>query len=267
MLSSPAVRYMLATMWRDVIDIRDFYGTSLGRQCQRMINARLRRIWPDIKGQSVLGLGYAVPYLAAMREHAGRVIAAMPAEQGVLHWPPDGPGLTMLVDELALPLPDLSIDRVVLVHALEYSEQVRPLLREVWRVMAGSGRLIVIVPNRRGLWARFERTPFGHGLPYSGRQLSMTLRENMFTPVAVERALFLPPLRSRMVQSAAGAWETVGSRYFPVLGGVIIAEATKQIYAGTTAGARSRVRGYLPMPKQSRRVATDPKAERRTIWK
>ncbi|MBT6096099.1 MAG: methyltransferase domain-containing protein [Rhodospirillaceae bacterium] len=240
-------------MWRDVIDIRDFYGSSLGRQCRRMINARLRQMWPDAKGQSVLGLGYAVPYLGDYKESAARVIAAMPAQQGVLHWPADGPGQTTLVDELALPFEDLSMDRVIVVHALEYSEQVRPLLREVWRVLAGSGRLIVIVPNRRGLWARFERTPLGYGLPYSRQQLSHTLRENMFTPAETTRALFLPPLRSRMVQSMAGALETIGSRYFPMLGGVIIAEATKQIYAGTAAGAKAQVRGYVTMPNQTHR--------------
>lgn len=226
-----------------------------------MIGARLTQMWPDMKNLTVLGLGYGVPYLAAMRQRAGRVIAAMPAAQGVLHWPAEGPGLTTLVDELALPFDDLSMDRVVVVHALEYAEQVRPMLREVWRVLAGSGRLIVIVPNRRGLWARFERTPFGYGLPYSGQQLSQTLRENMFTPVEMTRALFVPPLRSRMAQSAAAAWETIGARYFPVLGGVIIAEATKQIYAGTTTEAKAGVPRYLPVPRQSRRIAGDPRRE------
>jgi len=244
-------------MWRDVVDIRDFYTSSLGRQCQRLINARVGELWPELSGLSVLGIGYAVPYLAAMRERAGRVVAAMPAQQGVLHWPADGAGLTTLVDELSLPFEDVSVDRVILVHALEYSEQVRPLLREVWRVLAGSGRLIVIAPNRRGLWARLERTPFGYGLPYSGQQLSYTLRENMFTPVQTTRALYMPPLRSRMVQSAAGAWERIGARYFSLLGGVIIAEATKQIYAGTTSGARARVKGYLPVTERASGVAGD----------
>ena len=244
-------------MWRDVVDIRDFYASSLGRQCQLLINARLHALWPDLTGHAVLGVGYAVPYLAAMRERAERVMAAMPAQQGVLHWPADGAGLTTLVDELSLPFEDLSMDRVILVHALEYSEQVRPLLREAWRVLAGSGQLIVVVPNRRGLWARLERTPFGYGLPYSGQQLSHTLRENMFTPVEINRALYMPPIRSRMIQSSAGAWERIGARYFSALGGVLIAEATKQIYAGTTAGARSRVKGYLPVTERAHGGAAD----------
>ena len=238
-------------MWRDVIDIRDFYGTSLGHQSQRFINVHLRRLWPESKGRSVLGLGYAIPYLTEHLDEATRVIATMPAKQGVLPWPADEKGLTALVDDLALPFQDLSFDRVILIHALEYAEQVRPLLREVWRILAGSGRLIVVVPNRRGLWARFERTPFGYGLPYSSQQLSHTLRENMFTPVNMSRALVMPPIHSRMVQSVGSACETIGTRYFSVLGGVIIAEATKQIYGGSLVSATKRVHRYLPLPKQS----------------
>ncbi len=227
----------------------------LGRQCQRLINIQLYELWPTLQNQSVLGLGYSTPYLAALRQRAGRVSAAMPAAQGVLHWPIEGPGLTTLVDELSLPFADLSLDRVILVHALEHSEQVRPFLREVWRVLAGGGRLIVIAPNRRGLWARFERTPFGSGLPYSSQQLSLTLRENMFTLTNMRRALFMPPLRSRMIHSTSGAWETIGARYFSVLGGVNIAEATKQIYAGSDAGVSSKIHSYLPVPGKTRPIS------------
>jgi len=235
-------------MWRDVVDIRDFYASPLGQAARRMIRRRVRSQWTDVTGQAVLGLGYATPYLGTFRHEAVRTIAAMPAPQGVLHWPPDDPGLTTLVDELELPFDDLAFDRVLLVHALEHAEQVRPLLREVWRVLSGSGRLIVIAPNRRGLWARFERTPFGHGLPYSARQLSLTLRDNMFTPLEIDRALFLPPLRSAMVRSTAGALERIGQRYFNTFGGVIVAEAVKQIYAATPTKDRSRLRRYLPVP-------------------
>ena len=238
-------------MWRDVVDLRDFYAGPLGQSAQRMIRRRLREHWPEVSGQSMLGLGYATPYLSTFRNEADRVFAVMPAGQGVLHWPRDDAGLTVLVDELELPFDDLSFERVLLVHALEYAEQVRPLLREVWRILAGSGRLIVVVPNRRGVWARFERTPLGHGLPYSAHQLSQTLRENMFTPLQIERALFVPPMRSRMIRSMAPALENIGRRAFNTFGGVIIAEATKQIYAATPLTQGSRIRRYLPVPGRS----------------
>ena len=218
-------------MWMDAVDLRDFYATDQGRVARIMIRRRIREIWPDVKGQTVVGMGYATPYLGVFRGEAERVIATMPAAQGVLHWPRDEGGLTTLTEETELPFPDLSVERLLLVHALECTEQVRPLLREAWRVLAGSGRLMVVVPNRRGLWARFERTPFGHGLPYSPGQLSRLLRETLFTPLQATAALFVPPVRRRFLLSSAGALENIGRRWFTTFAGVILMEATKQIYA------------------------------------
>ena len=183
-------------MWNDVVDLRDFYDSRLGQMARRLIRRRVRALWPDVPGQAVLGLGYATPYLRQFHGEAERVLAIMPAGQGVLPWPPEGPNAVALADETELPLPDRSVDRVLLVHGLECGEQVRDMLREVWRVMAGSGRLLVVAPNRRGIWARSDRTPFGQGQPYSPPQLSRLLRDNMFTPIQSSQALFMPPTRS-----------------------------------------------------------------------
>jgi len=218
-------------MWQDVVDIRDFYDTALGRTARRMVRRAVRAVWPDVRAQRVLGLGYATPYLGQFLGEAERVLAFMPAQQGVLHWPPSGPGLAALVDEGELPLPDLSIDRVLLVHALESSEAQRAMLREIWRVLTGNGRLLVVVPNRRGIWARMERTPLGSGHPYTQAQLSRLLRDNMFTPTRSARALFVPPVRSATLLRAAPALERAGLRWFPRVSGVVMVEAGKQLYA------------------------------------
>jgi len=175
----------------------------------------------------------------------------MPAAQGVIRWPAEEPSLVTLADEAELPLPDLSIDRAILVHALEHSEQLRPMLRELWRVLADGGRILVVVPNRRGIWARLDRTPFGQGLPYTLSQLSRLLRENMFTPIQSASALFMPPTASRFLLAWAPAWEGVGERWFPTFAGVVIIEATKQVYGAIPARperARKRERIYLPAP-------------------
>jgi len=227
-------------MWMDAVDLRDFYADSLGGVARRMIRRRIRAIWPDVSGMKVLGIGFPTPYLSAFRPETERVLAAMPAAQGVLHWPLGEPGLTALIDECELPFADMSMDRVLMVHALECAENVRPMMREAWRVLASGGRLMVVVPNRRGLWARFERTPFGRGRPYSSGQLSTVLRENMFTPLTTERALFVPPTRSRMVLSSGLALEEIGRRWYPAFAGVTILEATKQIYAGQVETNRKR---------------------------
>ena len=235
-------------MWNDVVDLRDFYDTQLGEVARQTIRRGVRSLWPDLKGQSLLGLGYATPYLRQFKGEAERVIAAMAAGQGVVHWPQEGPNAVALVDESELPLPDYSIDRVILVHALESTEHLRHMLHEVWRVLTGNGRLLVVVPNRRSLWTRFERTPFGWGHPYSRAQLSRLLRENLFTPARTERALYIPPLRSRTLLRSAMAWERLGQRWFPTFSGVIILEASKQLYAASSMRERPRRRGPVVVP-------------------
>jgi len=244
---------MINAMWSDVVDLRDFYATNLGQVARRMIRRRIRELWPDVSGQSVLGLGYTTPYLTSFRGEASRTIAAMPAAQGVLHWPMDDRGLTTLVDELELPFNDVSMDRVLMIHAVECAEQIRPLLREAWRVLAGSGRLIVVVPNRRGIWARFERTPFGHGLPYSTGQISRLLRDNMFTPIETRRALYIPPTRSRMMLSAAPAFEKIGPSIIGTFAGVTVIEAVKQIYAGQPVMRQTHRKPVLVLPQRAPR--------------
>jgi SAM-dependent methyltransferase len=248
-------------MYSDVVDLRDFYSTSLGQVAQRMIRRRVRLLWPNVAGMRVLGLGYATPYLRPFREEAERVLTLMPAAQGVLPWPAEGPNVVALADESELPLADYSVDRVLLVHALEVSEQVRPLLKEVWRVLAGGGRVLIIVPNRRGIWARTDRTPFGHGHPYTPGQLSRLLREEMFTPVQTGAALFIPPVASRMMLRFAPAWEKIAERWFARFAGVAVIEATKQIYAARPTPAKkkaARPPALAPVPQAATRHALGP---------
>jgi SAM-dependent methyltransferase len=231
-------------MANDVVDIRDFYATSLGQMTGRILRKHVRAIWPNVRGERIAGIGYATPYLRLFQEEAERVVAVMPPGQGVLRWPPSGPNLSVLADEAELPLPDVAFDRVLLVHAIERTEALRPLLREVWRLLADGGRVLIVVPNRRGVWARIEATPFGHGQPYTGMQLSRLLRDNLFTPWSTRSALFAPPLRRRLNVAAAPAWERAGARWFQAFGGVVMIEAAKQIYA-TAPLVRERVKRPL----------------------
>lgn len=235
----------------DVVDLRDFYASSLGSIARRMIRRQLRALWPDLRGMRVLGFGYATPYLTPFVEEAERVAAVMPTRMGVLAWPEritEERNLALVAHEDEIPLPDLSVDRILVVHGLEYSENAHLMLREMWRVLADGGRLLVAVPNRRSIWARTDHTPFGHGYPFSTEQLNKALRQSMFTPVRSSRALFFPPSRRRFWLSAASAWERMGLRWLNPVGGVTIVEATKQIYGGTTVGEKARRRSYVVLP-------------------
>jgi SAM-dependent methyltransferase len=236
-------------MASDVVDLRDFYRSALGQVARRMIRRAIQRVWPDLNGMRLLGIGYATPFLSALSSETERTLAVMPASLGVLRWPAEGRNLVTLSEEGELPFADYSIDRVVLVHALETSEEAGALLKEIWRVLAGGGRVLIVAPNRRGIWARLDRTPFGSGRPYTMSQLSQLLRDEQFTPVGADAALFIPPARSRMMLRAAPAWERIGNRWFPTFAGVLLVEATKQIYAKPAAIRAPRRRlVYAPAP-------------------
>jgi len=249
-------------MWNDVLDLRDFYSTGLGLTARRLLRHKLRALWPKVAGERVLGFGYAVPYLGLWQSEAERAIAVMPAEQGVLHWPPEGKNATTLSEETHLPLADRSIDRILLVHAVESSEALRAMLREVWRVMADGGRVIVIVPNRRSLWARLERSPFAHGRPFSVGQITRLLRDSMFTPLRTEPALIMPPFRWRLLLAWAPAWDKVGARFLRFLAGAIVIEASKQVYAAHAVPARPQRRRGLAAPSLARPAAPRGNARR-----
>lgn len=217
----------------DVVDFREFYARPLGAVVRRLIQARIRSRWRNVAGLNVFGVGYAPPYLTVFRGEAARVGAFMPAAQGVIAWPEEGKRQALLCDEIRLPLPDSCVDRLLVVHALENTESLHAMLRECWRVLAPSGRILLVVPNRRGIWAQLDATPFGQGQPYSRGQLTRLLRDALFTPLDWAHALYMPPFNWPVLLRSAVAWERLGTILWPAFSGVLIVEATKQVYAAT----------------------------------
>ncbi|MEE8172402.1 MAG: hypothetical protein V3T62_05680, partial [Alphaproteobacteria bacterium] len=130
---------------------------------------------------------------------------------------------------------------------LELSEELHPMMAEIWRVLRPQGRLLAVVPNRRGLWARIERTPFGHGHPFTGGQLSRLLRDNGFVPLRQKMTLYVPPTRSRMVLRMSGLWQKLGQRFARPFGGVLLVEAEKEIYQAQPVGKRVRHKVLAPV--------------------
>jgi SAM-dependent methyltransferase len=250
-------------MHPDVQDLRNFYYRSaLGRAAQGVIRGELRKLWPDTTGQTVLGYGFAAPLLRPFLGEARRVIGLMPGPQGVMAWPAGQANVSVLCEEMLWPVPNTSIDRLVMLHGLETCEHPPALLDEALRVLASGGRAVFIVPNRGGLWARSDRTPFGFGRPYTASQLESQLKMIGF---AVERSfstLYQPPSEARIWRRFAGVMES-GGRHLPLLraGGVLMVEAIRQIPAplrGTPVTNRRRLPVLQPMPQPIGRSAREP---------
>ena len=215
----------------DVVDLRSFYASGLGRRAQQFILRNVRARWENVNGYALLGLGFATPYLDHFREdQPERILSFMPGAQGVVAWPSNGLSASALIEPADLPLRDSTIDRALVLHALEMSDAPVDLLCELWRVLAPGGRLICVVPNRRGVWSRSDTTPFGQGQPFSRGQITGLMREALFTPVYWGEALYLPPLQKRLLLRSAGLIERVGASLSLPFPGVHIIEATKQVY-------------------------------------
>jgi SAM-dependent methyltransferase len=237
-------------MRRAIEDLRTFYGEPTGALVRRLLARRLDDAWGEATGCDVLGVGYATPWLDAF-VGARRVIAAMPAAQGVELWPSAGRNRTLLVDEKRLPFAAGSFDRVLLVHALEEAEDPTQLLTEAVRALAPAGRIILAAAARGGLWARAEATPFGHGRPFTRGQMERLVRDAGLEPTAWSQTLYVPPWTPLL--GLAEGFEQIGRHLAPGTAGVILLEATRQAYArirpsGATQRVHTGSRGLAPQP-------------------
>jgi len=203
----------------------------------------------------IMGCGYATPFLRSFMDEAERVFAVMHAAGGAHYWPyhhyPGEKNLVCLSEESELPIETNSLDRVLLIHDLEFSELLNEHLKEVWRVLKSNGRLLVVVPNRSGLWAHADWSPFGHGRPYSHPQIQKLLREHQFVHERTEQALFLPPIKYSFILKTTSFYEQIGRRLLPIMAGVHLIELSKQLYAkpDQDSGSKVMVRGRSFLPK------------------
>lgn len=234
--------------WPDVIVLKEFYNSPLGEIAERQIQRAMSRFWPEFSEEYILGIGYTLPYFSSFKEGDTQLLSLMPASQGVVHWPHQDLNRTCLADEAELPFPDSSIERIVIIHTVEHTQHLHQMMEEVWRVLTPLGKVLVVVPNRKGLWSRIERTPFSQGRPFSSRQLRKFLRDMQFTPLRSESVLFVPPCNIRMILKAASLWEWLGRSCLPGFGGVLMMEAEKQVYAMTGKRALKKKKGRVFIP-------------------
>ena len=243
----------------DIADMHKFYDSQLGKIAQRYISRHIACFWPDTVNDVVVGYGYPLPYIEQYKSCAERILVMMPCFQGAVPWPEENANLVALTQADHLPLQDHSVNRLLIVHGLEHSENPAQLLRESWRILVDGGCALIVVPNRQGLWARNPLTPFGVGEPYSGRQLYELIEESLFTPSKVLYGLFTPPTQWKAILKAAETLEHMGSTWANKIGGVTLVEARKQAVSFIRECPRRkpwRSRIFIPTPSSHQAPAS-----------
>ena len=175
--------------------LSEFYDSPMGQRTRRLILRRLRQFWPNPKGRRVLGYGFTRPYLRAFLPEAERCIAAVPVSLGVVPAWPKEKCLTTLTEEDALPFPDAFFDLAS--GGAWFGGSRGPQARcfgncgKCWRRRA---RLLIVAANRASLWAQIERSPFGHGRPFSRSELDHCCAGAIFVPeeMAAARSMRRP---------------------------------------------------------------------------
>ena len=247
-------------MSTDVTRLIEFYKSPLGKISRALVREEVTRLSGNVRGQRVLGLGFATPYLRFAIDKAERVLAFMPARQGASAWPREGPSHTVLCDPLEMPLTDAAVDLIIAVHAFEHIADAEELMRELWRVAAPNARLIVVVPRRQGIWARTDNTPFGDGHPYSRSQLERLLRDHSFIPEQWRDALYLPPSQRSLVLKSTRLFERVGRIIMPMFSGVMVVSARKELFPAVPR--RKKTERFVRVPALSPQAAMEMPPER-----
>lgn len=240
----------------DVVELRDFYATQLGKAAEQSVAMTLSAFWETSSSEHLLGLGYPVPWLDRFAPECEQTFCLMPAGQGALQWPSPKTPATALTYDDEFPLRDASVDRIIMAHFLEHAENPNDSIAEAWRVLSPGGTLMIVVPNRRGVWARVENTPFGTGRPYSRRQLSRILKANQFTPELWGDALHFAPSSRNFFLRINSSMERLGRKFWPAFAGAICVMASKRLYQGipVTARAKRRVTNPVLVPQGTGRT-------------
>ncbi len=216
----------------DLSFLDEFYSRPLGRRTRRLLGDLVQGLLENTRGQNILCCGYGLPYLEPLADETRSRLSFMPAAMGVRRWPAAAPNCAALVDLSRLPLPDSSFDAVLVIHGLEFARDPEEFLGEVWRVLVPSGKAIVAVPNRRGIWSHSEHTPFGYGQPFTRRQLARIMSSNGFRLRRNLSALYSPPFEGHYTQRLSGPAEAMGRPLWRNFAGVLMQEAEKQILSG-----------------------------------
>lgn len=223
-------------------DAAAFYATRRGALTADLLADKALPLFPNPMGRRVLGLGFAAPILERWPQvENARWAGTARFDTQITRAPAVGSDGSWrrrdcVTGSNALPFDDLSLDIVVMMHGLELASQTA-LLRATWKAMTDDGHLVLIVPNRSGIWAHRDSTPFGYGSPFSSSQLDTLLARGLFRTEYATGALWLPPPALRLSRSAARTMDRVAGLCGRIvagraLAGVHVVIARKNLYAG-----------------------------------
>jgi SAM-dependent methyltransferase len=235
----------------DITDTDSYYRTPEGILIAELLAAELShhyetgrmRMLKDTTEQ--LAIGYPFPLFST---GCPLPPVFMLSETGVLAWTRDDDVITACIDSNSFPCATDVFEQVFVSHALEFVADKAGFLSEIWRCLKGEGELVMIVPHRRSLWARADKTPFGQGTPFSRRQLKLALEQAGFDQIQIRHSLYMPPFGARLPVAMRRRLHVMGRIGWAMFGGVLVAVAKKRLYSPhqqPSRALRHKVRQFM----------------------
>jgi SAM-dependent methyltransferase len=145
-----------------------------------------------------------------------------------------------------LPLASNSLDVVLLPHLLEFERSPHQVLREVERVLIPEGHLVFLCFNPWSLFGlRRLLQGWRHEAPWSGHfytplRLKDWLSLLGFETVLLRHYFYRPPMQHQSTISRLISMESLGQRFWPLLGGGYMLVAKKRVATLTPIKPRWR---------------------------
>lgn len=223
--------------------LHDWLQTPPGAYLHHWELQEFERSVVDVFGYHALQLG--LPHIDTLQ--ANRMphqwLALDDAAALNVPYPPDPSHQpSFLTDFDALPFPEASLDLVTLPHTLELTGDPHGTLSEVHRVLVPEGRVVICGLNPTSLWGLRQRRAqlyqrFGFGEPYvpdtfewiGYRRLRDWLRLLSFEVESVRFGVYRPAVHSQQWLDNTAWLDPIGSRWWPILGGVYFVVAVKRV--------------------------------------
>jgi SAM-dependent methyltransferase len=247
-----------------IIELAQWLRSPPGRYLVQWEQPQFDRAVSDVFGFHALQLG--LPQIDALRANRmpHRWVAAdtlqwpepieLPeVDEGLVTLAPQDP-IALHCDFDALPMPNQSLDLVVMPHTLELATDPHLTLREVERVLMPEGRVVITGFNPASLWGLRQRTShlrrrLGLGgrlfLPSEGEfigywRLRDWLRLLGFEIEGALQGCWRPPLANQRWLDSWAWIDGAGARWWPVFGAVYVLVAVKRVRGMRLIGVARR---------------------------
>jgi SAM-dependent methyltransferase len=214
-------------MKKNFDNFKMFYLSFLGKAVSNILSHKILNLWKPINNSRIAAIGFCFPYLRSINKKTQRTFFLVPIGHGLHHFDVNNKNLTVSVNEYILPIDDLSLDRLLVIHSFEYLTDHNKFLREAWRSLDKNGEILIIVPNSFGLWRPYYKNNLSSLRTFSFSELNSLLLNNFFTPINFSNSLFFPPINNQLILDRANIFEKASKSFLKFFSGVIIVRARK----------------------------------------